>query len=122
VDLAYAGSDTNHCLDCSHLKDTNARGRGGRGHDGSDSYHELPTIPGSNYQLTEMWSGPVGQAGVVSFGTTSAQFCVFLVIEPRDTPRLHVLNAYTNNYLWIDSSAVGTNHGPGAPSSRTGSQ
>jgi hypothetical protein len=69
-----------------------------------------------NYELTEMWSGPAGDPNVVSFGTTSTQFCVFLVVEPQDNPRLHVLNPYSDNYLWIDSSAVGpisgADHGP----------
>jgi hypothetical protein len=60
-----------------------------------------------NYRLTEMWSGPAGDDGVVSFGTTSSQFCSFLVVRPQDNPRLYVLNPYSNNYLWIDAEAVG---------------
>ena len=30
-----------------------------------------------NFRTTEMWSGQAGQPGVISFGTTSAQFCSF---------------------------------------------
>lgn len=60
-----------------------------------------------NHRLTEMWSGPPDQAGVVSFGTTSSQFCSFQVVRPQDGPRLYVLNPYSKNYFWIDADAVG---------------
>jgi hypothetical protein len=60
-----------------------------------------------NHRLTEMWSGPPGQPGVVSFGTTSQQFCSFQVVQPQNTSRLYVLNPYTNNYFWIDEDAIG---------------
>ena len=60
-----------------------------------------------NFRPTEMWSGPSGQAGVISFGTTSGQFCSFQVMEPQNGSRLHVLNPYSKDYLWIDADAVG---------------
>ena len=60
-----------------------------------------------NFRPTEMWSGPPGQAGVVSFGTTSAQFCSFQVMEPQSSSRLHVLNPYSKNFFWIDADSVG---------------
>lgn len=60
-----------------------------------------------NHRPTEMWSGPSGQAGVVSFGTTSGQFCSFQVVEPQNGTRLHVLNPYSKDYFWIDADSVG---------------
>ena len=60
-----------------------------------------------NHRPTEMWSGPPGQAGVVSFGTTSSQFCSFQVVEPQRSARLYVLNPYSRDYFWIDADAVG---------------
>ena len=60
-----------------------------------------------NHRPTEMWSGPFEQPGVVSFGTTSSQFCSFQVMEPQNGPRLHVFNPYSKNYFWIDADAVG---------------
>src|SRR5206468_1223285 len=35
-------------------------------------------------EITNMWSGPEGQATAVSFGKTSAQFCAFLVVHPQN--------------------------------------
>ena len=60
-----------------------------------------------NHRITEMWSGRAGAGGVVSFGTTSAQFCSFLVVRPPDNGRLHVFNPFSENYFWIDAAAVG---------------
>jgi hypothetical protein len=60
-----------------------------------------------NHRPTEMWSGPAGQSAVVSFGTTSQQFCAFRVAQPEVNGRLYVFNPYSNNYLWIDAVAVG---------------
>jgi hypothetical protein len=60
-----------------------------------------------NHRPTEMWSGPPGQPGVISFGTTSSQFCSFQVMEPQTSGRLHVLNPYSKDYFWIDADAVG---------------
>ncbi len=60
-----------------------------------------------NHRPTEMWSGQAGQVGVISFGTTSSQFCSFQVVEPQNGPRLYVLNPYSKNYFWIDADAVG---------------
>jgi hypothetical protein len=60
-----------------------------------------------NHQQTEMWSGPPGQSGVISFGTTSRQFCAFQVVRPQDGPRLYVLNPYSRDYFWIDADSVG---------------
>lgn len=60
-----------------------------------------------NHRPAEMWSGPPGQPGVISFGTTSGQFCSFQVMEPQTSSRLHVLNPYSKDYFWIDADAVG---------------
>jgi hypothetical protein len=60
-----------------------------------------------NFKTTEMWSGPAGQPGVISFGTTSQQFCAFQVVRPQDGSRLYVLNPYSRDYFWIDADAVG---------------
>ena len=60
-----------------------------------------------NHRLTELWSGPPEAANVTSFGTTTAQFCSFQVVQPPNGPRLYVFNPYTANYLWIDADAVG---------------
>ena len=60
-----------------------------------------------NYEITDMWSGPEGQALAVNFGKTSAQFCTFLVVQPRNNARLYVLNPNSNDYFWIDQTAVG---------------
>lgn len=60
-----------------------------------------------NHRPTEMWSGAPGQAGVISFGTTSSQFCSFQVMAPQQGSRLHVLNPYSRDYFWIDADAVG---------------
>ena len=65
-----------------------------------------------NHRRTGMWSGPPDAPGVVSFGTTSAQFCSFQVVRPPDGPRLHVLNPYSADYFWIDADAVGPVAGP----------
>jgi len=60
-----------------------------------------------NHRPTEMWSGPSGEPGVISFGTTSRQFCAFQVVRPQDGPRLYVLNPYSRDYFWIDADSVG---------------
>jgi hypothetical protein len=60
-----------------------------------------------NFRPTEMWSGPAGTAGVISFGTTSQQFCSFQVAQPVDGSRLYVLNPYSRDFFWIDADAVG---------------
>lgn len=70
-----------------------------------------------NHQLTEMWSGPSATPGNVSFGTTSQQFCSFQVVLPREGERLYVFNPYSQNYFWIDSTAVGP---VGPPEQRPG--
>jgi hypothetical protein len=72
-----------------------------------------PTVPPfapywvKNFRQTDMWSGPNGQAGVISFGQTSRQFCAFQVVRPQEGSRLYVLNPYSKDYLWIDADAVG---------------
>ena len=65
-----------------------------------------PTAPAAfspfwvkNHRLTEMWSGPAGQADDIGFGTTTAQFCSFQLVRPPDNARLYVFNQYSNNYL-----------------------
>jgi hypothetical protein len=60
-----------------------------------------------NHRLTDMWSGPSGEANVVSFGTTSAQFCSFQVVRPPEGDRVYVYNPYSDNYFWIDADAIG---------------
>jgi hypothetical protein len=60
-----------------------------------------------NHRQAEMWSGQADQPGVISFGTTSAQFCSFQVLAPPDGPRLYVLNPYSGGTFWIDADAVG---------------
>jgi len=60
-----------------------------------------------NFKVTDMWSGPAGQPGVISFGVTSQQFCSFQVVRPQDDSRLYVLNPYSHDYFWIDADAVG---------------
>jgi hypothetical protein len=60
-----------------------------------------------NHRQTEIWSGQRGQPGVISFGTTSDQFCVFQVVQPQDGPRLFVLNPFSRDHFWIDADAVG---------------
>ena len=71
-----------------------------------------------NHRLTEMWSGPTDAPGTVSFGTTSSQFCSFLVVLPPDGPRLYVFNPHSQNYLWMDADAIGP---VGPPEQRAGS-
>lgn len=71
-----------------------------------------------NHRLTEMWSGETNAPGVVSFGTTSHQFCSFLVALPPQGPRLYVFNPYSQNYFWIEADAVGP---VGPPERRPGS-
>ena len=58
-----------------------------------------------NSELTSMWSGPTDQPGVISFGQTSARFCVFEARDQRGD-RLYVFNPYSQNYLWIDKKSV----------------
>lgn len=60
-----------------------------------------------NHRLAEMWSGQVDAPGVVSFGTTSQQFCSFRVMLPQQEQRLYVFNPYSQNYFWIDADEVG---------------
>jgi hypothetical protein len=60
-----------------------------------------------NHRETDMWSGPTGQAGVVSFGKTSRQFCAFQVVRPQEGGRLYVLNPYSKDFFWIDADSVG---------------
>jgi hypothetical protein len=70
-----------------------------------------------NHRLTGMWSGPTNGPGVVSFGTTSQQFCSFQVVLPPEGPRLYVFNPHSQNYFWIDADAVGP---VGPPEQRPG--
>ena len=65
-----------------------------------------------NHRLTEMWSGAAGQTDAVSFGTTSNQFCAFLVVRAPEGARLFVYNPYTDNYLWLDADAIGPSGPP----------
>ena len=60
-----------------------------------------------NHRPTEMWSGPRGEPGVVSFGRTSSAFCSFRVEGETGGSRIHVYNPYADGDLWIDADAVG---------------
>jgi hypothetical protein len=61
--------------------------------------------------VADMWSGPADQPGVISFGRTSGQFCVFQVRD-QIGDRLYVFNPYSENYFWIDKEAVGPVEAP----------
>src|SRR4051812_40041837 len=54
-----------------------------------------------NHRITEMWSGPRGEPGVVSFGRTSSTFCSFMVLGDMDGTRIQVYNPYADGELWI---------------------
>jgi hypothetical protein len=56
------------------------------------------------HRPTELWSGPDGNAR--SFGP-APRGTHYLVMEPQNGPRLHVLNPETKNYAYIDATAVG---------------
>jgi len=60
-----------------------------------------------NFRVTDMWSGPANQPGVISFGKTSSQFCSFQVVKPQEGTRLYVLNPYSKDYFWIDAADIG---------------
>lgn len=60
-----------------------------------------------NHRRAEMWSGQVGAPGVISFGETSDQFCVFQVLLPQEGARVFVLNPFGRGQFWIDADAVG---------------
>ena len=60
----------------------------------------------SNHRLTDMLSGPADEPGVISFGKTSTQFCVFQE-RGQKGDRLYVFNPYSEGYFWIDKQAVG---------------
>ena len=77
-----------------------------------------PEVWLKNHRVAEMWSGPVSGPGVISFGQTSSQFCVFRLERP-DTggSRLYVYNPHNDGRFWIDADAVGPveppRHSPG---------
>jgi hypothetical protein len=60
-----------------------------------------------NHRITELWSGASSGPDTVSFGTTSGQFCSFLVVLPPEGDRLYVFNPYSQDYFWIDAADVG---------------
>jgi hypothetical protein len=60
-----------------------------------------------NHRQTEMWSGQVGEPGVVSFGKTSDQFCLFQVLLPQEGSRVFVLNPFGRGEFWIEADAIG---------------
>jgi hypothetical protein len=60
-----------------------------------------------NHRVTDMWSGPLGSPGVVSFGKTSSTFCSFRVEEEGTNARMRVYNPYEDGTFWIDGDAVG---------------
>jgi len=76
-----------------------------------------PEVWLKNHRIAEMWSGPTPGPGVVSFGQTSSQFCVFRLEQPPSGSRLLVYNPYNDGRFWIDADAVGPveppRHSPG---------
>lgn len=52
---------------------------------------------------TELWSGIDNKA--ISFGTVAPR-SYFLVVKPKDGPRLYVFNPITQNYAYIDADAI----------------
>lgn len=62
------------------------------------------------HRATDLWSGTEGG---VSLGKV-ARGDQFLVMEPQDGPRLHVLNPKTKNYAYVDAVAVGPADAPKA--------
>lgn len=60
-----------------------------------------------NFRVTQMWSGPEGAPGVISFGETSSEFCSFRIDRVQDNPRLYVYNPHTESHFWIDGVDVG---------------
>jgi hypothetical protein len=60
-----------------------------------------------NHRVTDMWSGPLGSPGVVSFGKTSSTFCSFRIEGEADNARILVYNPYVDGEFWIDADAVG---------------
>ena len=67
------------------------------------------------HRATELWSGPDSRA--VAFGPIE-QWAYLQVVEPQDGPRLHVYNPVTQNYAYVEASAVGPS-GPW-PGARSG--
>lgn len=65
-----------------------------------------------NHRVTEMWSGPEGAPGVISFGKTSSTFCLFRVDREQDDVRLYVYNPYDGGHFWIDSRDTGPVEAP----------
>ncbi len=70
-----------------------------------------------NYQEAQLWSGPDAKA--VSFGRV-AQWSRFQVVAPQQGPRLLVFNPASDNYAYIDASAVGPSGGPVTVASSSG--
>jgi hypothetical protein len=60
-----------------------------------------------NHRVTEMWSGPGGDPGAISFGPTATQFCSFMIMGPAQGGRFFVYNPYNDGRFWIDADAVG---------------
>jgi hypothetical protein len=60
-----------------------------------------------NHRVTQMWSGPAGAPGVVSFGPTSTAFCSFRIERQEENARMFVYNPYTDSHFWIDADDVG---------------
>lgn len=70
-----------------------------------------------NHRVTQMWSGPGGDPGAISFGSTATQFCSFLVLGREKGGRIYVYNPSNDGSFWIDADAVGPveppKHSPG---------
>ena len=62
-----------------------------------------------NHREAELWSGPDAKA--VSFGK-APQWSYFQVVGPQQGSRLFVWNPRSNNYAYIDASAVGPSGPP----------
>jgi len=65
----------------------------------------------ATHQVTDLWSGSGPDAR--SFGTTLA-WRYFRVVEPQFGDRLHVYNPRTEDYAYIDATAVGPVPAPSA--------
>ncbi len=68
-----------------------------------------------NYRETDLWSGMEG--GASSFGRLP-QWSYLEVVAPQTGPRLYVFNPATNNYAYVEASAVGPSGAPVVGGSR----
>jgi hypothetical protein len=76
----------------------------------SDSSQAGGAVWVQNFDVTELWSGP--NAGAVSFGWLR-KFS-YLRVERWEGDRLYVFNPRSNNFAYVDGSAVGPSGPPPA--------